>query len=237
MDPNRSHRTTGGGVLRNSALLLSVALLVSACAEFPSAPAPVAIVQAPTLAAGDRWVYRQINPYNNTLVQVLTDTLEPTGRGFTLTLRSDRGPSEREVVPAPWQLAAESGPLPRRFTNPLVQIRFPLRPGSVWHQQVRVVDAYGNRYDWITVGHALGWKRVTTPAGTFSALKVVLQMNLGDGNGMWGNTHVYEVLWYAPRVKRWVRRELRYWRVERTNIPRVEKDWKVWELASYSVRP
>lgn len=235
MLPSRSvHR-----VPRSAALCLLAALLLAGCAEFPSVPAPVAMVQAPRLAAGDQWVYEQINPYNRIRLRTLTDTLEAAAPGFTLVQTSSRAqdPQERERVPAPWQLAAESGPLPRRYDPPLVQIPFPLHPGSSWHQSVKVTDAYGNTYTWLTAGEALGWERVPTPAGSFDALKVVLQMNLGDSDAIWGNTHVFETLWYAPAVRRWVRREYRYRRVEHTWFPRVEQDWKLWELAAYRLTP
>jgi len=218
--------------------LLAGVLLLAGCAEFPPAPAPVAVVAAPRLAAGDRWVYAQINPYNHILLRTLTDTLETAPRGFTLVRQSDRKrePQRRRVVPAPWQLAAESGPLPRRFDPALVEIPFPLHPGSSWHQSVRVTDAGGRTYTWLTVGTALGWERVATPAGSFVALKIVLQMNLNDSNATWGDTQVFETLWYAPEVGRWVRRELRTERVEHACIPRVERDWKLWELTAYRLR-
>lgn len=219
--------------------LLAGVLLLAGCAEFPPAPAPVAVVAAPRLEAGDRWVYAQINPYNHILLRTLTDTLEAAPQGFTLVQQSDRKreAEQRRVVPAPWRLAAEGGPLPRRFDPPLVEIPFPLHPGSSWHQSVRVTDPSGWSYTWLTVGTALGWQRVATPAGSFVALKVVLQMDLNDSNATWGNTHVFETLWYAPEVKRWVRREFRTERVERTCIPRTERDWKLWELVAYRLRP
>lgn len=224
---------------RLAALIAMSVLILGGCASLPPAPAPVATVEAPRLAAGDRWVYDQINPYNHSHVRTLTDTFEPAAIGYKLVKRSDRkrDPVETYAYPAPWHLASETGGSEApNFNPPLELIRFPLRPGSKWHQTIQV-STPGRVHVRFVDASVLRWERVTTPAGTFSALKVVLQMNLGDANWLWNSRQVTETLWYAPEVKRWVRREYRSQRTDHSFIPRVDYDWKLWELRSYHLNP
>ncbi len=209
--------------------------LIGGCAPYP--PAPVAVVSAPRLKAVETWVYEQINPYNGEYVRTLTDELAQVDGGVEIVQRSSRpqDPVETQYGPGPWQLGLErvepgGG---AAFTPPLALVRFPLAPGRSWHQTITVRDARGARHVWSCVAHALDWERVATPAGSYPALRIVLQRSLGDADAVWNDTMEYEVLWYAPAVQRWVRRELRTERVERAYIPRVQRDWIVWELTAY----
>lgn len=219
-----------------SAALLACALL-GACAAFPPAPAPMAIVTAPRLGSGETWSYEQLNPYNGELVRVLTDTLASVDGGFELVERSSRAhdPVVTRYGPGPWQLGLErvdpGGGI--AFMPPLALVRFPLAPGSRWQQTVEVRYADGTRHVWTCIAHALDWELVPTPAGSYPALRIVLQRNLGDSNAAWNDTTVYEVLWYAPAVGRWVRHELRTERIEKAHIPRVQRNWIVWELTGH----
>ena len=76
-----------------------------------------------------------------------------------------------------------------------------------------------------------------TAAGEFVALRIEREMNLGDYDYTWSDTHVVETYWYAPAVKRWVRLEHAYERVEMGVAPRIRRkltDRIVWELKEFS---
>jgi hypothetical protein len=224
---------------RQAALLAGSLLVLGGCASYPPAPAPVTTVGAPQLAAGDRWVYEQINPYNHSHVRTLTETLEPVALGYKLVKHSDRDrdPAVSETYPKPWFMASESGGSEARdFYPPLELVRFPLQPGSKWRQTIHVTGP-ARTYIWFVDAGAMGWETVSTPAGSFKALKIVLQMDLGDGDWIWRDRRVTETLWYAPDVKRWVRREYRSQRANQSCIPRWDYDWKLWELHSYHLNP
>ena len=203
-----------------------------------AAEAPAASVAAPALSGGERWVYDQMNPYRRTREGTLTYTLAARAGGFELVGRSDRAevPVRSESVTAPWQISAQSTGTARRSFDPgLTEIPFPLAAGQRWKEKVRVTDERGGTQRWSVSGRALRWERVKTPAGEFEALRVERQMNLGDGDAVWGSTSVHDIFWYVPEVKRWVRRELRHERRENAMQGRVEKDWTVWQLASYQL--
>jgi hypothetical protein len=99
-----------------------------------------------------------------------------------------------------------------------------------------MTDGYGKHFVWQTWGHAQGWERIRTAAGEFVALRVERQMNLGDYDYTFSDTRVVETYWYAPEVKRWVRLEHRYERVELNVKPHIRRsisDWIVWELREF----
>jgi hypothetical protein len=226
------------------ALSMGLAILIAGCASpYPPAEPPVAVVAAPSLQAGDTWVYAQINAYNGLVERTLTDTLKRAGAGFVVERRSDRpaDPLHTETIAAPWRETGEAeGNMRRSFSAPLARIPFPIAPGQSWREQSSVTDAHGVTYLWRSWGGARGWERIRTPAGEFAALRVERVMNLGDYDYSWSDTEVIETYWYAPAVKRWVRLEHQYERVELGVSPRIRRkltDRIVWELREFRPGP
>ena len=220
-----------------------VALLIGGCAAVPPpADAPTGALPEPNLTGGEQWTYIRINPYNKLVEDIVTETLRPAQPGYALTRSSDRERTgqETEAVVAPWRVRTERmGAESRMFSAPLTQIPFPLAPGVCWSEAVAMIDAQGFRYDGRADGCAQSWERVRTPAGDFNALKVYRLATLGDRDYRWNDTIVTDFYWYAPEVKRWVRREMRYTRSERSaRLGRhVDRDWIVWELTDYRAAP
>ena len=221
-------------------LAIAVATLVVGCASpYPPAEPPVAVVPAPELRPGDEWVYVQINPFNGLVARTLTDTLKPARQGFAIERRSDQpgDPLETETIAGPWrELAENAGSTTRIFSVPLARIPFPIAPGQGWREEATVTDQHGVAFLWRTYGGAIGWEKVRTPAGEFVALRIERQMTLGDYDYQWSDTKVVETYWYVPAIKRWVRLEHRYERVELRVSPRSRRtmfDHIVWELKEF----
>jgi hypothetical protein len=217
---------------------LALLVLVAGCASvYPPAPAPVASVSAPRLNGTERWVYEQINPYNNLRVRTLTDTVEANSAGgFTVVRRSDRpgDPLRTRTVPQAWTVTEErEGAALHVYSPALTVIPFPIAPGAHWLETLTATDEHGESRRQQTWGRALGWERITTPAGEFVALRIERNRNLGDRTNSWFETYTHETLWYAPQVKRWVRIEWRSRRQEMGRNPQVEHDAIVWQLISY----
>lgn len=221
-------------------VLSSLILVLGACAApIAFVEGPVALVPPPALQNGDTWVYAQINAYNGLTERILTDTLVAAKEGFVIERRSDR-PGEAmqtEIIPAPWRHLSETIGSARRTLNaPLSRIPFPVSPGQSWREQATVTDQQGVNFLWRTSGRAVGWERVRTAAGEYVALRVERSMNLGDYDYGWSDTEVFETYWYAPEVKRWVRMEHQYVRVELMVAPykrRSLTDRIVWELREF----
>ena len=95
--------------------------------------------------------------------------------------------------------------------QPLQRWNFPLAPGQTWSQWLDNVHgnvrAPVNHY--VRVG---GWEKVTTPAGSFDAIRLSVYMLLDDEDPTRWQTNCHHVVWYAPAVRGVVReeREARY---------------------------
>jgi hypothetical protein len=203
--------------------MLVVALLglaLSACAglEYGTASGPP--VAAPTVKVGDRWVYRAREGFR--LPATWEETHEVTGVGTAgiTVLVSYGGPtitgSRTEVWTAPG-LVSEGALMDietRRFATPLQRYAFPLVPGTTWNQWVKDFNQDTrkageiNRYVRVS-----GWEKVTTPAGTFDAIRLRIFMRLDDEEFWRGPTQCNYLVWYAPAVGATVREEkaAEYW--------------------------
>ena len=192
----------------------SVIAMISACAgpevSVTASPAPAA--DSPQMRVGDRWVYRVREGYRVKQDFEETHTVTAVGAdGITVRVVVTGAGTTVERVEKwldPGRVA--QGTLfdieTRRFREPLQRYRFPLRSGASWSQ---FVDNYNemtmregriNRYV-----HVGGHERVTTPAGTYDAIRLNVVMHLDDGEFWRWPTDCTYTVWYAPAVKAAVR--------------------------------
>jgi hypothetical protein len=180
----------------------ALALLVVSCAS----PAQDGHVARPDVKPGDRWVYRHVDP----------ETGAPRGRPqYTAVFASDKAiqvvvdrPSKSndvdETYTADWN--AVSTVDGSNYDPHLGLLRFPLAVGDAWPVAYENTVPKRGAYR-VKVGgksRVAGWEDVRVPAGRFHALKIVFdgEFQRIDRSAA-GITHVE--IWYAPRVKRWVR--------------------------------
>lgn len=180
-------------------------------AESDAGHAPV---EAPQLSVGTRWVYRARDGFR---VPVLwTETREIVARdasGYTVRV-TQHGPTvdgtriERWSAPGIVDVGALLDDETRKFKTPLERYRFPLVPGASWSQWIdnynETTKQAGQINHYVRVG---GWDRVTTPAGTFDAIRLRVLMRLDDQEFWRDPTTCNDVIWYAPAVGAPVREE------------------------------
>ena len=206
---------------RRGLLLVPVvaALALAGCASpgaSTSAAGSAVVAEAPTYRVGDRWVYRVNQQFR--AAPDFDETVEITAvgpDGITARVTAKGGPidivrTERWAAPG---LVLQGSLLDietRKFAEPLQRFRFPLRSGERWNQWVEQVNETQktsgkiNRY--VTV---LRSERVTTPAGTFDALRMNVIMQLDDEDPFRYATQATHIVWYAPAVRGVVREERR----------------------------
>ena len=181
-------------------------LWLAACAGgvAVSSGAPAA---APAYRVGDRWTYHAIDGYRvknewdetHEIVAVAPDgiTVRVTAKGpSTDVVRTEKWASPGVVLEgAIYEQETD------RFEPPLVRFRFPLAPGESWRQSVRNADKppdpYGPIQRYVTVD---GYQQVTTPAGTFDAIRMRVIMTLDDEAFWRSATECNNLIWYAPAV-------------------------------------
>lgn len=163
-----------------------------------TAPAIAQRIEQPSWKAGDTWTLQTTisTPVGSSTSEVVRIVQEVNPDSYVLWTRSS--PTNSESL-TPSAMRVDQDPdsdlddthdqnLEMRF------LRWPLEPGGQF-----AFGAGKKEREWS--GKVEGWVEISTPAGTFKALKITLTRS-GVGRGS-----AFELLWYAPEVKYVVRRE------------------------------
>jgi hypothetical protein len=181
-----------------------IALCSSAFAESPPPK-----VEAPMIQKGDSWTYNSIDGWKNekqfTVVIVVTDV---TDAGFTQeTKRTDNGQGTVAHRDKNLNLLGREVGNRKFFATPFEpHLSFPLEVGKTWEQEVTFTRNFDDRKVVASLkAKVLGWERISVPAGTFDALKIVIN---GPYNGSWSDPsggrwsgQRSEMIWYSPEAK------------------------------------
>lgn len=201
--------------LRKGLAAAATALALVSCAVIPpGAPGPA--VDVPTLHVGDRWVYQGTDGYRVPVVWDETHevtAIGPEGITVRITLTGptvDIQRTETWLAPGLVRTGAVYEAETDDFDPPLVRYKFPLTQGESWNQMIRDVDKpptpYGPIHRYVAVG---GYEPVTTPAGTFAAIRMRIIMQLDDETFWRYATECDYSVWYAPAVSAMVKEEKR----------------------------
>ncbi|HVN35785.1 MAG TPA: hypothetical protein VMU96_11085 [Casimicrobiaceae bacterium] len=189
-------------------------LVLAGCAGAPGSGGSGPAAEAPVYKVGDRWVYHGDDGFRVKTEWDETHEVTAVGtEGITVRIALSGGMSvtRTELWSAPGQvkIGAVYGNQTRRFTEPLQRYDFPLAPGKTWNQWARNYNEFTketgeiNRYVRVS-----GWEKVSTPAGSFDAVRMQVLMRLDDETfWRWPTTCNYTV-WYAPAARAVVRAEL-----------------------------
>lgn len=217
-------------------------LLLGGCATTVGTPGPPAA--APDYRVGDRWVYRVTDGFRNRVTWEETyQVTTASPQAIVVSVRAkgasvDDSRTETWSAPGIVVAGAVFDNDTRRFEPPLERYRFPLVGGAYWNQEVR--DANHDSRPYAGVRRAVrvgGYERITTPAGTFDAIRLQVDMRLDDEAFWRWPTECTYVLWYAPAVGMTVREEKYAWYSEKGGFNgggRLETQRAVVELLSYT---
>lgn len=193
---------------------VAAAFVVGACASIDVGGNPGPPAAAPQYRLGDRWVYHVIEGYRAKIVWDETHEITSIGAdGITVKVVA-LGPTfnvERiEKWPSPGVVlqGAVYEDETNLFDPPLIRYKFPLTNGETWNQRMTDLDKEPSPYSpiqrYVTVG---GYEKVTTPAGTFDAIRMRILMQMDDETFWRYPTECNYLLWYAPAVGASVREE------------------------------
>jgi len=204
---------------RAAVLRLAAALpvaVLAACAGVGPGGTSGPPIPAPTLHVGDRWVYHAEDGFRVKTVWEETHEIVAMGAdGITVRVTQkgatvDSTRTEKWSAPGIVLQGAVYDDETRRFDPPLIRFQYPLTPGERWNQRTRDLDQppgpYGPITRTVTVG---GFEQVTTPAGTFNALRMRVIMQLDDETFWRFPTQANYEWWYAPEVGALVRQDKR----------------------------
>jgi hypothetical protein len=219
------------------ATLLAGGAALAGCAGPPRIPPPPEPVPAPRVRIGDRWRYAQIDLYRRTVTTELAMeavALEPLLR---IRVTDAAGtPRPEETYAAPWRVLQEPAyDEVQVFREPKPLLAEPIARGA----RTRIVTTYHRPgaergYFWSDWMVGVAWERIRVPAGEFDALKVVHTIAFDHTDLFRSFCTRDDLLWYAPAVNRWVRREWTgTYRTSGGRRSMLREDWVAWELLEY----
>jgi hypothetical protein len=186
-------------------VVLALQVATSEAQTLRGAAGPAA--QAPAPKVGDRWVYSANDGYRKASTWQETYEVASIGpEGITVKVTvSGAGVNHTrtEIWSGPGVMVqgAIVEEETRRFEPPWIRYKYPMSTGDTWSQSIRnpgqEPGPYGPMQVKATVG---GYEKVTTPAGTFNALKIRYFLRLDDET-FWRNpTECDYFIWYAPEL-------------------------------------
>ena len=197
-----------------TSFIVATLAALAGCAGTPASSGGGPAAEAPAYRVGDRWIYHGDDGFRvKTEWDEIHEITAIGAGGITarITLKGGMNVARTELWSAPGQVkvGAVYDNETRRFEVPLQGYDFPLAAGKSWNQWVTNYNEFTkvtgdiNRY--VRVG---GWEQVTTPAGSFEALKMQVLMRLDDETFWRWPTVCNYAVWYAPAARAVVRAEL-----------------------------
>jgi hypothetical protein len=203
-------------------------------------------------AAGETYVYRVVNGYNNVALGkieyrvarvdadrvALSVTTDVPALGMARTEIYDRDGNWLRHA-----LTNQDHPVEYEFAQPYAAYALPLDTGKSWSVRVNATNPATGRRNSVRIdGEVLGAERITVPAGAFDTIKIKRRVYAGDWGAFTFETNIYETEWYAPALGRAVRSETssEYLDTSRGigggsfSGPIQKGDWNVFELVSSS---
>ncbi len=232
--------------------LVMILMTASFCwASDAQPPAGVRVIEAPDVKVGDSWTYNFKEGQSLRLAQ------EDGRRIYRVDDVNDK-----EIILAgsrgeggAWSKSITDRQLNRighpergehqfrEYTPNDARFSFPLWEGKKWKAKYKVKTAIWEA-DYEVKGRVAGWEKITVPAGTFDALKIV---NKIDWNGQ--RTDQFRnlsgestyTLWYVPEIKNFVKltRESLEGRAEWDSTRRQQWGWtsgRISELMEYKFK-
>jgi len=175
---------------------------------------PITTVDKPDLQVGDKWTYRSVDLWKDEettqfeyiVTQAKGDSLKLERTIIAPATAVDIGiPSSRTADRSTWTFANRN-----TIEGKYVTFAFPLELGKTWEFEYSTKSANGDVVVHKRTARAETWENVEVPAGKFHALKVIhsgTYTRITRTGSFSGN--VSEVFWYAPEVKRFIKREFR----------------------------
>ena len=173
----------------------------------PSASKPGGIVERPDVRSGEIWKYRITDTYTRLAREVTIEVTSVTPDRIHARSSRSADSATTGIWDRDWNQLAEGAIAYKPFYP---WFRFPLQEGGQWSGTVQFETVSGVMRHQVSARVA-GWERITVPAGTYDAVRIVMRGTLSETqtkNYYAANGPVSNVIWYAPAVRRFVRMDI-----------------------------
>lgn len=195
------------------AVVLAAATLLGACAHRPVGQQPN-IASAPEV--GTVLQFRELDGFSgNPVAQVDLAVQRADTSGVDLSVEVSGEPlsglrsGQTQRYASGWRVLEDAVyGRPLRYEQGLPLLDGPPDGSREWHRSDVIGPGAPRAEKWTVLTRWAGWEEVTVPAGTFRAARYERFISfLNDDPFRW-KTERREILWYAPEVGFWVKRQL-----------------------------
>lgn len=198
-----------------------------------------AVVERPTQKVGNKWTYRVTDGRSGVVTaEENWEVLEVSGDRVVLDFKTSAGVGGKMLESLDsniFEKIPETGK-GYRFSPSSGWLAFPLSVGKTYEVKNKYETEDGYRGSQDMTAKVIGWEQVTVPAGTFSALKIILDgfyesheiVGVKNGTG-----RIDITIWYDLNKLRVIKREYKstYWGGRSVN------SWNKTELVAYKLVP
>jgi hypothetical protein len=184
-------------------------------------------VGIPDVHVGDIWKYRSLDGYTNeTKVEYSHRIVKLTDQEITIQIKNKNVKGEKlQFLTREWNPLDTDG---TKFEPFYPEYKFPMSVGASWTQEYKTFNISGSTG--FVRAKIVALEKVTVPAGTFDAYRIERDIEVQSTTADANTTKGRIITWYAPSVKKYVRREAMTFSNGR------ERSKEVNELLEYSLQ-
>jgi hypothetical protein len=197
----------------------------------PAASKPGRQVERPDVKVGDLWKYRITDTFTRLAREVSIEVTSVTQDRIHTRSSLSANTATTDTWDREWNQLAEGAVV---YTPFYPWFRFPLQEGGQWSGIVQFVTGSGVMRHQVSARVA-GWERITVPAGTFDAARIVMRGILSETqtkNYYAANGPVSNVIWYAPAIRRFVRMDISHTDMTPVRSYELAERWELLEHKS-----
>ena len=172
-------------------------------------------VERPDIRVGDQWKYQITDGYTGEKRMVAVGVVKVT-ENYIYTQSAPTSlaavdPSLAggllDVWDRNWNLLRQGN---AEYAPFYPSMQFPLESGKNWSGTVSIDVGGSDRLIHELAARAVGWERVTVPAGIFDAVRITLRgdYRLNSATIRGGGGAINDAVWYAPTIRQIVKKEI-----------------------------
>lgn len=183
---------------------------------------------APDVRVGDNWKFRTLDGFTNeTQFESTQRVVEVNDREIAIELRNlNKDKTVLRYFTREWNIVdSDDG----KYDPYYPEFKFPLAAGATWTEKYTYLPASGVASSGFVKATVSAQEKVTVPAGTFNAYRIDRDQEVRGNTDTAVVTTTHMTTWYAPAVRRFVRRD---WTVTRDGRVRSKTSM---ELVEYTL--
>jgi hypothetical protein len=186
-------------------------------------------VGVPDVHIGDMWKYRSIDGYTDeTKLEFSHRIVKLNDKEIIIQIRNkNKSARKLQFLTREWNPTDIDG---TKFEPFYPEYKFPMNVGYTWKQEFRSLDTHGSSFSSFVRAKVVALEKVTVPAGTFDTYRIERDIETRSSSADANVITAHIITWYAPVVKKYIRRELTYFSNGR------ERDKNIDELLEYSLQ-